>query len=349
VTKSVDRPSIARRLSYFSTLAPVIDAGFLDVLPLSLLHLPSDGIPLFYAEDRFRSEIPDGIHDFIHARASIREVVPDKATGAFRLIDRPNPERKRAIHVSFAGDTPPYAGMTYFFQTMTPVGSYDGSGMLQVAFECDLESPLAEDVYQGWVYQSVNRTILARLQEVGSEVAIARHTGHVYLTESEFEAKLIGAATTPLHAKSICDGVNFLRANNTLLAVDDASMIVRLRERNQHAFERFRASLTALSGDLAGVSPTEFPVKAQQAFLTQVQPQIDEIQRLAAAITASVAKGALISLGGVALAIVSGSTIPFISAALCASAGGLSETLPVVSDYLQKHQSPEFIWSQLRR
>jgi hypothetical protein len=141
--------------------------------------------------------------------------------------------------------------------------------------------------------------------------------------------------------------VNFLRASETMIAIDKASSVLKLRERNKQAFERFRSTILELSEQLTGLSDDEFNIKARRLFLTNIQPQIDEIKKAAASIITSATKGDLVSLGGIALVLTTGSTIPFISAALFTTSGVFAEALPSISEYLQKRRGPEYIWSEL--
>ena len=72
-----DPRTVANKLLYFERLAPLIRLGCVTVLPLEDLHSPpSEGMPVFYSEDWFRSEVPEHIHDFVHNNAIISEMTP---------------------------------------------------------------------------------------------------------------------------------------------------------------------------------------------------------------------------------------------------------------------------------
>jgi hypothetical protein len=345
--QSINRDSLKNKLKYFSELSLLIEAGLLHVIPLSLLHLPPDKLPIFFSEDRFRSEIPEGIHNFVHSKAKIQEVLLEKESGSLLILDKPRPEISRAIYISFEGDGPNQHGMIYFLDPFDVLETDRETSTMHVAIKSDLNLPISEDLYRSWVYQSVNQTILARLRNVASEISLARTMGYTYLTESLFESKLLGASTTQTDAGMMVGAVNFLRASETMIAIDKASSVLKLRERNKQAFERFRSTILELSEQLTGLSDDEFNIKARRLFLTNIQPQIDEIKKAAASIITSATKGDLVSLGGIALVLTTGSTIPFISAALFTTSGVFAEALPSISEYLQKRRGPEYIWSEL--
>lgn len=105
-------------LSYFSSLVPMIEANLLTVLPLQLLHLPPEEIPIYYSEDRFRSEIPDNNHDFIHRSANIKPVVLRRETGDFLVLRDEAIEPCRAIHISFTSDLSNYGVNLYLYQQL---------------------------------------------------------------------------------------------------------------------------------------------------------------------------------------------------------------------------------------
>jgi hypothetical protein len=347
-SQEIDRVMIANKLEYFSMLAPVIRAELLTVLPLHILHLPPEQLPIFYAEDRFRSEIPDNIHDFIHQNAVIQPVVLHKESGALIIPREPVKEPCRAISISFQNDSHTHSAGIYFYQTMQAEEVDHDTGRIKVSLSWSPDEPIQEDVYKGWVYQSINRTIIQRLGSISSELRLAASMDHSYMTESQFESALLSQCGFQ-GEESSTQAVNFLRATETLIQIPSPEEVVRLRDKHAEAFFRFRASLLETSAALKGVSPDEFGTKAQRLYRTQIQPQVDEIEKSVRAICTSVTKGTLVSLGGVAFAIASGAALPLVAASLYATSGALTESLPALSDYMASRKKPEFIWKQLQR
>jgi hypothetical protein len=142
---------------------------------------------------------------------------------------------------------------------------------------------------------------------------------------------------------------NFLNANETLLNIPSADTIVKLREKHEQAFTRFRFTLLEIVNKLQGVPPDQFAQRSEQLYHTDILPQTDEIKKMICTIGASLTKGTLVSLGGVAFAIASGTALPLIAAILYASSGALTEALPALSDYMTSRNKPEFIWNIMQK
>lgn len=344
--QGIDRSEILNKLQYFSLLAPLIEAELLAVLPLHYLHLPPKELPLFASEDSFRSEVPQHIHDFVHSKAIIEPVILDKDTGSLIIPHKSCATGSRAICISFPDDQK-YAANIYFYQEMRGLGVEPESGHIRVSMEWKPDTDLPKDIFDAWVYQSINRTIIQRLRSVASEFRLAQSLGHLYITESAFESSLLsqsGAKSPPVHT-----AVEFLQANETMIPIQSPQQVLAIREKNPLLFDRFQAQLLSVSEQLHGLEEPEFTEKAKRLFQTEIQPQIDEISNAAASIITSTVKGSLWALGGIALAIISGSSIPFVPALLYGTASGLTETYSSVSEYMKKRKQPEFVWSQLKK
>jgi hypothetical protein len=333
---------------HFSELIPLIQADLLTIFPLRMLHMPGEQIPLYYSEDRFRSEIPENIHDFIHQSACVKPVIRKHDTGELVVLGQDASEPSRGIQIGFQNDFFGSGVSLYLFQEMEAEGVDQATGNLRFRMSWDPDKPMDRGTYNAWVYQSINRTIIARLSAITSESRLASRLGHSYLTESSFEAELLrqsgfrGEDTTS-------NSMNFLSANESLIEMPSAETVVRLREKNEPSFDRFRASLLDIGELLSGVPDYEFESKAQRLFWSEIQPQVDEIKGAIRRIQVSGAKGSLVALGGIAITVATGTAIPLIAAGLYAGSGALTEVLPSVSEYMSKRSKPEYVWARLAK
>lgn len=351
--KHVDAVRLLNKVSYFEELAPVIEAGFLVVLPLQLLHLPPEQLPVFYSEDAFRSEVPEHIHNYIHECAKIRTVVPDRTTGALHIYDDSPSQPVRAIHVSFKGDENANFSMAYFLNQMELLGKDEEPHRFHLGLNCDLDKPVDERNFRIWVYQSINKTIINRLRFVASEMSLARSLGFSYVTESHFEADIMGASGSqtknPSSAHNAANAVNFLKANMPAVHIDSPATVMRLRVDREDTFSRFHASLLDVSSKLHGLSPAEFELQAKQLFAREIDPQLREIEKEASRLTATAVKGATLSAGTLALALAGGGSLPFAAVVAFWGAHTIAESLPAISDYLHSRRGPEYIWRRLTK
>jgi hypothetical protein len=278
----------------------------------------------------------------------INPVILHKESGSLLIPKEPVKEPCRAISISFANDYTKSGVNTYFLHRTEVEEIERASGRIKMRMSFAPGEPLDQDFFDAWVYQSINRTIIARLQAIASEVRLASSINHSYITESQFESLLLskcGFKGEDASAKAL----NFLKVNDSLIKIPSAGELVRLREKHAKAFSRFRASLLATAEKLQGVSPDQFPEKAERLYRTDIQPQIDEIRKSIRSISTSLRKGALQSLGVVALAIASGTALPLIAASLYVTSNALTETLPALSDYMSSRRKPEYIWKQIQK
>jgi hypothetical protein len=95
------------------------------------------------------------------------------------------------------------------------------------------------------------------------------------------------------------------------------------------------------------VAGDEFTARARQVFEREIQPQIAEINSTTSKMIEAAGKGLLQTGGGLALALLTGPSIP-VAGLLCLAANGIiSEAIPAVGDYLRSRKGPEFIWKRL--
>lgn len=343
-----DRASVRQALSYFSNVAPLIKADLLAVLPLHILHMPEEQMPVYYSEDRFRSEIPENIHDFIHRSAYIKPVVLKKDTGDLVVLREDAKEPCRGIQIGFNNDLCTSGVSLYLYQEAIADQVEKDTGAVRLRMSWEPDKPLSRDVFEAWVYQSVNRTIIARLQSIASESRLAAGLSHSYLTESSFEADLLRQSGFRGEDTS-SNSINFLTANESLIEMPSADAVVRLREDKEMSFSRFRASLLDIGDQLTGVPDHEFQNKAERLFLSEIQPQIDEIKDSVRRMQVSGAKGGLVALGGIAITIATGTAVPLVAAGLYAGSGALMEALPSISEYMSKRSRPEYVWARIAK
>ena len=172
--------------------------------------------------------------------------------------------------------------------------------------------------------------------------------GHTYVTESEVESELLRRSATENVSPSNRP-CKFFNANKALINIDSPETIIELREKYPVAFERFNSSVLYAVEHLKGVEPENFEAKAQLYFTNEILPQIDELRSNARSITRSATKGALLSLGGITAAMLSGSALPLIPSLMVAAAGGASETLDSVGRHQDFKKTPVYIWHRVTK
>ncbi|WP_233080259.1 hypothetical protein [Rheinheimera soli] len=343
---TISLSTIEEGIGLFCTYFHLIKAEIVKIIPLSLFNRPSDEIPLLHSDDAFRSSIPEKLHDFIHSRARLKSVVQGGEGSMLVLNEDASKNRRPALNVGFSGDFWRKGVSLYLFQTIEEVSKIDTGIRFKQVWEPD--KFLSKDQFARWSYQTINQAMRVRLRNIYNETMLAGRLGHTYVTESEFESELLSRSGTENVASSN-RACNFFHANKTFINIDRPETIIELREKYPAAIERFNLSVLHAVEHLRDVGPENFESKAQQYFTNEILPQIDELRKNTRSISRSVAKGSLVSLCGMASAILSGSALPLVPSLIVAAAGGASEALHSVGQHQDFKKMPVYIWHRLTK
>ncbi len=345
-TSVPDVRSVTNAVRYFQQLAPLIRSDVITVLPLDELHAPPESRPLLYSEDWFRSEVPEHLHDFVHRSAIIGEVSPGPDGKGLIMWDRTPQSPTRGISIAFTNDQPVVLDPFYLLFDQESAEHVDDTHIRFVE-KLDWDDVPSKELFEAWVYQSVNQAILARLESVAREIRLAQRLGAYYLTESQFESELCGMTVGDVtRAEGRINAVNFLNANTPYLKIDSAETVARLRTDNPQLFERFQQSLLAVASQLNG-GDDNFEDRAKQLFEVDIRPQINDLEAALMKVAGGVGGAALLTAGSVGMALLSSTALPFAAVLGLGALGITGGALPSVTEYLSKRGGPAFLWKKL--
>lgn len=339
---------VKNALDYFEGLAPLIRDGIITVLPIDAIHAPPTYRPMTYSEDWFRSAVPVHLHDFVHRSAIISEVTPGPDRKGLIVWDKPPQKPTRGISIAFAKDLPLPQESLYLLWDQRVTEQVDESHF-KFAQTLDWDSPPTKELFDAWVYQSVNQAILARLSGISRELSVAERLGASYLTESDFEAELCGMSCGDVSALgSRVSAVNFLSANAPFLELDNPVLVAQLRSSNPILFERFQQSLLAVTNELSG-NNENFEDRAKQLFESEIRPQLDELNAALIKVAAGIGGGVTLGGAAVAVAVLTGPALPLAALLGIGAATAVGEALPSIGEYLSQRPGPAYIWKQLAK
>lgn len=349
---SVERDRIKNSLNYYAMLAPLIRTGAVCSLPISYLHKPPSQLPIYFSEDGFNSQVPEHIRSYVYENAKLQEVMIDRDTGKMMILhDAPN-SPTRMISISFGGDHPSGHSMLHFLSQMRKVGEAEGS-MIRIEQTFDPDDIPNEAMYKAWVQQSINRTILARLKEVSSELNLAQTVCAAYMTESAFEAKSFSLSSDKaLPATSREMAVNFLRAATPFLSVESPELVAKIRNENELLFKKFHASMLQIASQLTGIDG-DFEDKAQQLYMKEVEPHVQAINVQLGKARSQVGVGIITAASATVIALLKSGALPYATELAVLIGAGAATTfataLPMMNEYIGKKRTPAYIWSQLAK
>lgn len=346
-TNSIDISNTENRLKYFELLAPLIRLGCIAILPLGSDHrAEGEPVPVFYSDDWFRSEVPEHLHDYVHRNAVIREMRPGPGGKGLEVLDRFPQNPTRGITVQFKKDDSVAGFSFYTLWKQKIIGKLDDTHY-RFAQVVDWDNPPTETEFNAWVYQSVNKTIAARLSTISRDMRYAMALKSSYLTESEFEARMCAMSSdVQVMDDQKINSVNFLSANAPFLRLENPEILARFRRDNSKLFERWQQSLYAVSEELSGYSGN-FEDKSKQLFEREIRPQVKEMHKALVTLTAQVGGAILVSAGAIGMAVLSAPALPFAAVLGLGAVKLAGDALPSVADYAANHKGPAYIWSKI--
>lgn len=335
------------KLEFISWLFPLVRAGFVSFYPIKNFNKPSGSIPFLSSDDAFKSSIPAGIHDYIHNNAILKSAIKDSKTDSFYILKEDASIKKRtAINVSFKNDFLS-SGVSLFLHNTIKPESVKRDGDNLVLRQCwDPDDTLDQDSFDIWAYQVVNQAILARLKSIYDQTYLASLLGYTYVTESKFESKLL-SLTGIGQSDTVSPCVRFLELNDTFIQIDSPSVILKLRDKYNNAFNTFNRSLLCISEELTSAHESDFDKRATNLFHSEIMPQVEQLRDGIGTINSGLVKGTLASFGGAAFAIVAGTVLPIIPSLMLGVASGLTEAYPAIAANQRIKKKPAFIWHQI--
>ena len=346
---AVDRARLADALHHVRRLSPLVELGTVTLLPLGMLRPDtSEGVPIYFSENGFRSEIPEHIHDFIHDQAVLYDVSPSPGGAGLRCVPKVSQAPGRGIQIRFAEDAASVLPPFYVLSQTRVVDSID-DGHFTVEQKVDWDNPPDRETYNAWLYQSVNRTAINRLQDVSRELSFANGLNATYVTESEFEATLCGLSLDDHPGTDSRNlAVNFLNANAPYLKTGDPRALAALIAKHPSMLRRWRDALFAISDELNGYSG-DFSTRARMLFAREVQPQVDELESTLSRLSLGMAGSALLAVSSIGLALLSDASLPLSALLGYAAIKTAGHNLPSVAEYIATRNRPAFIWKRLSK
>jgi hypothetical protein len=224
-----------------------------------------------------------------------------------------------------------------------------GETHMRIAQKLDWDNPPSQSSFDAWVYQSVNRTIITRLRNVAREIGIASSLRSTYLTESQFESELCGLSfETPTGPDGRTTAVNFLNANAPYLRLDDPQTLAKLRSANPRIFERWQQSLLAAIHELNGYDGN-FNDRAKQIFETEIQPQVDELNKALIKLSGGIGGATLLTAGTIGMALLSNAALPFATVLGLGALAAAGKAMPSVAEYVAARKGPAFVWKKVAK
>lgn len=339
---AVNRGSVAAAATYMKRLAPFVAGGYVDVLPISHVFEPPAQLPVYASPSGFADALPEDVLAWFHRRADVVSVRRD-GTG---YVTEPDLRVGRGIHVGFEGGDP-LTGMIYELFEQRVV-DYDEATRIMRLVQTLPDEPPTREVFDHWVFQSVNKTARVVFDQIATEVALAARVGASYLTPHGLAFDLLQRTQPQPEPLRVHTANTLLDLRVEALEGLSPADVMGVR-RDGRAFAAFRMELERQLKDLRAEDDDERRrVKAENAVHEIVEVQRAEVDR--AVRDARRAVGTSVAVAGCGLvAAVAGGPVTLTVAGLMTAAGAAIKATGDVFRHVDAvHERPAYVlWKLL--
>lgn len=181
---AIDRATLSGVLKTLKRITPMIAGNYIKLLPVSFIFEPQPKTPIFYSPNFFEDDLPPAILNFCKKNAKINSM--KQVEGGWLMMN--TNDYTPGLYVGFGED---YLnnGMMYhyvnqeYFKTDDPL---EFETVMTLA-----EYPMEQNIWEGWVKQSINRSAINVVDKVYQEIGLASRLSSTYLTDNAFTSGLI--------------------------------------------------------------------------------------------------------------------------------------------------------------
>lgn len=235
----IERQKLTDVINYIKCISPLIESGFVVMLPVSLMHEAPKKIGINYSPTSFSDVIPSPILDYYRSIAKVYNL--EKCDTGLRMDPSKPLTLGTQIYVDFP-DAIKSNGNMYQYM-LQEVVEYDEETR-KAQFRMYIPDTIDAPTFNVWVNQSINQTANHHFKEKYSELVLARKSGCMYLTRSPLTAKVLQMAIEN-PSKDAELATMALQFNLPILSQLPITDILDIRNNYGEAFHNFRNELNA--------------------------------------------------------------------------------------------------------
>ncbi len=186
---AVERQKITDVINYIKCISPLIESGFVVMLPVSLMHEAPKKININYSPTSFSDAIPAPILDFYRSIAKVYNL--EKCDTGLRMDPNKPLTLGTQIYVDFPDDIKSNGNMyQYMLQEVVDYDEKTGKAL----FRMHIPDTISKETFDHWVNQSINQAANHHFNEKYAEMVLAQTCGCMYLSRSKLTAKILQMA-----------------------------------------------------------------------------------------------------------------------------------------------------------
>lgn len=238
-TSGVERQKITNVINYIKCIAPLIESGFVVMLPVSLMHEAPKNIGVNYSPTSFSDVIPAPILDFYRSIAKVYNL--EKCDTGLRMDPNKPLTLGTQIYVDFPDDIKSNGNMyQYMLQEVVEYDENTGKAL----FRMHIPETISKETFDLWVNQSINQAANHHFNEKYAELVLAQTCGCMYLSRSPLTAKILQMAIEK-PSKDMELSSMALQLDLPVLNQLPLTDILNIRNNYGEAFHNFRNELNS--------------------------------------------------------------------------------------------------------
>ncbi|SDG19090.1 hypothetical protein SAMN04244560_01931 [Thermoanaerobacter thermohydrosulfuricus] len=264
------RQALTEVVRYMKSLTSAVTAGFVKFIPISYVHEPPKDISIYYSENGYSDALPSNLLEWFYKKVRVSSLTKDVNGWSYKPGGKLKP--CRGIVIDFEG----YNGDSYsYFLCESEIESIDKNTGYFTSHLWLPDEPPEKEIFNWWVYQSINRAAHNIVQEVFKEVEMAATFESTYLTSSSFVAELMNFNVLPVSTSLETDIANLVLSLQ-LPVVENVSLdkLMKIRINDGEAFQNFRIELEKNLRELRLIENKELLMKK----LENVQHELSKVQ-----------------------------------------------------------------------
>lgn len=250
-TSGIERQKLTDVINYIKCISPLIESGFVVMLPVSLMHEVPKEIGINYSPTSFSDIIPTPILEFYRSIAKVHNL--EKCDTGLRMDPSKPLMLGTQIHIDFPCDIKSN-GCIYQYM-LTEVVEYDEETR-KALFRMYIPDTIDAPTFNAWVNQSINQAANHHFKEKYSELVLARKSGCMYLARSPLTANVLQMAIEK-PSKDAELSTMALQLDLPVLSQLPITDILNIRKNYGEAFHNFRNELNARLIGLDSIDDTD--------------------------------------------------------------------------------------------
>lgn len=268
-----NRSSIIQAVYKLKMLTPMVAANYVKLFPNSAFFEGVEEIPLNYHPDYAANILPKRIMEFYHQNMWVKSL--KKIDKGWQI--QSDLSLSRAIMVGFKNHG--FNDELLYHLSQNRFTQTDDENRLEVSFEFP-DNPPDKELFDAWVYQSINKTAKAHYDKVYLQNALAAELGANFLTTSEFNAQLLQSNFTTKETIKTSTATELLKMDLPFLEKINTEDLMRVRNEDGEIFKSFRLSLEKEFKQLRTIKEPEAIRLKKESIMHEIYDvQVHEIDR----------------------------------------------------------------------